>query len=67
MRDLVERPVTFDYGYNMSCARCSGITALTSTEYHQELNCARVPCAHCKDEFTSVPLSWRCATPTTLF
>jgi len=47
VRDLVERPVSFEYGYNMNCARCGGVTALTSTDYHRELNGARVPCAHC--------------------
>jgi hypothetical protein len=45
--DLVERPVTFDYGYNVSCPECPGITTLTAVEYHSERNWAHVPCAHC--------------------
>jgi hypothetical protein len=47
MRDLVERPVTFEYGYNMSCPGCPGITTLTSAEYYSERNGAHVQCAHC--------------------
>jgi hypothetical protein len=47
VRDLVERPVTFKYGYNMSCPGCSGTTTLTSAEYHSERNGAHVQCAHC--------------------
>lgn len=44
---LVERPVTFDYGYNMRCAECSGITPLTATEYFSEPNGAHVDCVNC--------------------
>jgi hypothetical protein len=47
VHDLVERPVTFEYGYNMSCPACPGITTLTSAEYYSEPNQAHVPCAHC--------------------
>lgn len=47
MHDLVERPVTFEYDYNMSCPGCSGVTTLTSAEYYSEPNEAHVQCAHC--------------------
>jgi hypothetical protein len=47
VRDLVERPVRFEYGYNMTCADCRGITTLTSAEYYRERNGAHVECAHC--------------------
>jgi ribosomal protein S27E len=52
--DLVERPVTFEYGYNMSCPDCPGITTLTSAEYYSERNKAHVQCADCGATFTSV-------------
>jgi Zn ribbon nucleic-acid-binding protein len=45
--DLVERSVTFDYGYNMRCAECPGITPLTAAEYFSEPNGAHVDCANC--------------------
>ncbi|ALG06258.1 hypothetical protein [Kibdelosporangium phytohabitans] len=47
MGDLVDRPVSFDYGYNMTCPACPAVTALTSEEYHRQDNEARVACAHC--------------------
>jgi hypothetical protein len=47
MHDLTERQVTFEYGYNMSCRNCLGITTLTSAGYYSERNGANVPCAHC--------------------
>jgi hypothetical protein len=47
VRDLVERPVTFEYEYNMSCPDCRGITTLTSAEYYSEPNEAHVDCEHC--------------------
>jgi hypothetical protein len=36
VRDLIERPVNFRYGYNMTCEHCGGITALTADTYHRE-------------------------------
>jgi len=47
MPDLVERRVGFEYGYNMTCPDCPGITTLTSAEYYRECNDAHVKCAHC--------------------
>ena len=47
MHDLVERPATFEYGYNMSCPDCPGITTVTAAEYYSEPNEAHVQCAHC--------------------
>jgi hypothetical protein len=47
MHGLVERPVTFDYGYNMRCAECPGITPLTAAEYFSAPNGAHVDCANC--------------------
>jgi hypothetical protein len=47
VRDLVERPVSFEYGYNVICPDCPGLTTLTSAEYYQEWNDAQVACAHC--------------------
>ena len=53
VRDLEERPITFDYEYKMSCPDCPGITTLTSAEYFSpkfrfsEPNGAHVRCARC--------------------
>jgi hypothetical protein len=47
VHDLVERPVTFDYGYNMRCAECPDITSLTAAEYFSEPNGAHMDCANC--------------------
>jgi len=47
VHDLVERPVTFEYDYNMSCPDCPGITTLASAEYYTEPNEAHVQCDHC--------------------
>jgi len=47
VHNLTERPVTFDYEYNMSCPDCAAITTVTSTDYYNEPNGAHVPCAHC--------------------
>lgn len=49
VRDLIERPVSFDYGYNMACANCGEITALASIDYYRERNGAHVRCEHCKN------------------
>lgn len=43
VRDLVERPVTFDYAYNAVCPVCRGITAVTSAQRHNP----HVQCGHC--------------------
>src|SRR5258706_13685071 len=47
VHDLVERPVTFDYVYNMSCPDCPGVTTLTAAEYCSEPNEAHMQCVHC--------------------
>ena len=47
MRNLIERTVNFDYGYNMTCGNCGDVTPLTSTDYYQEPNDAHVRCVHC--------------------
>jgi hypothetical protein len=47
MLDLIDRPVTFDYGFNVLCPDCPGITFLTADVYHSEPDAAHVPCAHC--------------------
>jgi hypothetical protein len=47
MQELVERHVTFNYNYTMSCSDCSGVTFLTADEYHSEPNGAHVSCVHC--------------------
>jgi hypothetical protein len=50
VHDLIERPVSFDYGYKMTCANCGGITALTSADYHRERNGAHVKCVNCESD-----------------
>lgn len=47
MRDLTERAVNFDYGYNMKCGDCGCITSMTSEIYYREENSARINCANC--------------------
>ncbi|MFI5590034.1 hypothetical protein ACIA5G_33655 [Amycolatopsis sp. NPDC051758] len=47
MRDLVERPVSFEHGYNMRCAHCPATTPLTSAEYYRQADGAHVACAGC--------------------
>ena len=47
MHTVVERPVTFEYGYNMRCPVCPEVTALTSDEYYREDNQAHVACCRC--------------------
>lgn len=47
MRDLIERPVNFRYGYNVTCGHCGGVTPLTADTYHRERDSARIKCAHC--------------------
>ncbi|KFZ77002.1 hypothetical protein ED92_38495 [Amycolatopsis sp. MJM2582] len=47
MRDLAERPVTFNYDYNMACSACPALTPLTSTDYHQQINQAHIACHGC--------------------
>ena len=50
MRDLVDRPVTFEHGYNMRCAHCLATTSLTSSDYYREANGAHVVCEGCATE-----------------
>ena len=45
--DLVERPVSFRYGYNMTCEHCGGVTPLTADTYYRESHHAHISCAHC--------------------
>src|SRR5260370_19810302 len=47
VRDLIERPVNFRYGYNMTCEHCGGITPLTADTHHRERHHAHIKCAHC--------------------
>jgi hypothetical protein len=48
MRDLIERSVSFRYGYNMECEHCGGITPLSaSTYYREQSHSARIKCGHC--------------------
>lgn len=47
VRDLIERPVNFRYGYNMTCEHCGGITPLMADTYHRERHHAHIRCAHC--------------------
>ncbi len=47
VRDLIERPVNFRYGYNMTCEHCGGITPLTADTYHRERHHAHIKCAQC--------------------
>lgn len=47
VRDLVERPVTFNYAYSMSCPHCRDTTTVTAAEYYSERNEAHVPCRDC--------------------
>lgn len=47
VRDLIERSVSFRYGYNMTCEHCDGITPLTADTYHRERHHARIKCARC--------------------
>ena len=46
VRDLIEWPVSFRYGYNMTCEHCDGITPLTADTYYCERHHARISCAH---------------------
>lgn len=50
VRDLVERPVDFSYGYNMTCERCEGVSPLTADTYYREAHHARMKCEHCSGE-----------------
>jgi hypothetical protein len=58
MRDLIERPVSFRYRYNMKCEHCSGITPLSaSTYYREQCHSARMKCAHCPYDIHYGPLA----------
>lgn len=48
MRYLIERPVSFRYGYNMQCEHCGRLTPLSaSTYYREQCHSARIKCLHC--------------------
>lgn len=48
VRDIIERPVGFRYGYNMKCEHCGGVTPLSaSTYYREQCHSARIKCAQC--------------------
>lgn len=47
VHQLLERPVTFDYGYNMLCRGCRGITNITADVYYDQPNDSHVACRHC--------------------
>jgi len=48
VRDLIERPVSFRYGYNMQCEHCRHLTPLSaSTYYREQSRGARIKCLHC--------------------
>jgi hypothetical protein len=48
VRDLIERPVSFRYGYNMQCEHCGHLTPLSaSTYYREQSHSARIKCLHC--------------------
>lgn len=51
MHDLVERPVSFRYGYNMRCHHCGRSTPLSaSTYYREQCHSARIKCLHCQGD-----------------
>jgi len=58
MRDLIERPVSFRYGYNMKCEHCGGVTPLSaSTYYREQSHSAHIKCAHCPCDIHYGPLA----------
>ena len=64
VRDLVEWPVSFRYGYNMKCERCGGVTPLAaSTYYREERHSARVKCAHCPADIHFGPYAMALRSP----
>ena len=50
VRDLIERLVSFRYGYNMTCDHCGGVTPLTADTYYRESHHARMKCAYCPSD-----------------
>ena len=50
VRDLIERSVSFRYGYNMTCGHCGGVTQLTADTYYRESLHARIKCANCPSD-----------------
>jgi hypothetical protein len=51
MCDLVERPVSFRYGYNMQCETCGRLTPLSASTYYREQgHSARIKCPHCRGD-----------------
>lgn len=48
MRDLIGRPVSFRYWYNMRCEHCGRLTPLSaSTYYREQCRSACIKCLHC--------------------
>jgi hypothetical protein len=47
VRELIERAVSFCYGYNMACGQCGGVTPITATDYYLEVGGAHMECADC--------------------
>jgi hypothetical protein len=57
MRDLIDRSVSFRYGYNMKCEHCGGITPLSaSTYYREQCHSARIKCGHCPGDIHFGPV-----------
>jgi hypothetical protein len=48
--DLIERPVGFSYGFNMTCEVCGGVTPITADTYLRDIHHARMRCQHCDGE-----------------
>lgn len=58
MRDLIERSVSFRYGYNIKCEHCGGATPLSaSTYYREQCHSARIKCVHCPCDIRYGPLA----------
>jgi hypothetical protein len=55
VRDLIERPVSFCYGYNMKCERCGGVTPLSASTYSREQCHACIQCTHCPEDIRYGP------------
>lgn len=51
MRDLIERPVSFRYGYRVKCEHCGSVTPLSaSTYYREQRHSACIKCSHCQGD-----------------
>jgi hypothetical protein len=60
MTDLLERPVTFDYDYQMRCPACQGLTGLASATYDAEPKSAHMTCGHCGSDIHFGPAVMGC-------